>query len=201
MKNAMPVKSGNTFNKYESRNIAYRYLVNLFVTALMQYVPKEINKTVLDIGCGEGILLRKLDLNRKKVVALDISEDILQRVSNEVNNVTIVNANASALPFKDTMFDFVIACESLEHITKYKDALNEINRVTSRYVLFSVPLEPYWRICNCLRLQYLKHLGNTPGHVNHWTFRNFRNIISTYFEVIEHKRVGIWQILFAQKKV
>jgi hypothetical protein len=42
-------------------------------------------------------------------------------------------------------------------------------RVAKRHLLVSVPREPVWRLLNLARGAYVKDLGNTPGHVNHWS--------------------------------
>ena len=41
------------------------------------------------------------------------------------------------------------------------------------YLLVCVPREPLWRGLNMARGAYLKDLGNTPGHLNHWSKRSF----------------------------
>ena len=51
--------------------------------------------------------------------------------------------------------------------------LAEMARVARRHLLVSVPREPLWRGLNMARGAYLRDLGNTPGHVNHWSKRAF----------------------------
>jgi hypothetical protein len=43
-----------------------------------------------------------------------------------------------------------------------------------------VPREPLWRGLNMARGAYLKDLGNTPGHINHWSKRAFNELVSLY---------------------
>ena len=52
--------------------------------------------------------------------------------------------------------------------------LAEMARVARRHLLVSVPREPLWRGLNMARGAYLRDLGNTPGHVNHWSKRGVR---------------------------
>jgi SAM-dependent methyltransferase len=83
----------------------------------------------------------------------------------------MVQASALALPFADNTFDLVLAIEVLEHLPDPRQALLEIARVASDAVVISVPWEPVWRIGNVARGRYLAALGNTPGHIQHFSRR------------------------------
>ena len=66
------------------------------------------------------------------------------------------------------------AIEVLEHVPDPEATLAEMARVARRRLLVSVPREPLWRGLNMARGAYLRALGNTPGHVNHWSKRGVR---------------------------
>ena len=70
-----------------------------------------------------------------------------------------------------------------------------------KYLLISVPNEPFFRGSNLARLQYVKKLGNTPGHVNNFTYLEFRRLIKTYFkdDLIEFKICWIWNFAFIKR--
>ena len=59
----------------------------------------------------------------------------------------------------------------------------EMARVARRHLLVSVPREPLWRGLNVARGAYLSDLGNTPGHVNHWSKRSFVAMLSRHGSV------------------
>ena len=77
------------------------------------------------------------------------------------------------LPFADGEFDLAAAIEVLEHVPDPERAVAEMARVARRHLLVSVPREPLWRALNVARGAYLRELGNTPGHVNHFSKRGF----------------------------
>ena len=71
----------------------------------------------------------------------------------------------------------------------------EMARVASGHLLVSVPREPLWRGLNMARGAYLKDLGNTPGHLNHWSKRSFVALLSQHGEVVEARSPFPWTML------
>jgi len=49
--------------------------------------------------------------------------------------------------------------------------------------LVSVPREPIWRMLNMARGRYLSALGNTPGHIQHWSARAFVELVGQRLDV------------------
>jgi hypothetical protein len=56
-------------------------------------------------------------------------------------------------------------------------------RVGRRHLVLSVPREPIFRSCNLVAGRYVRDLGNTPGHLNHWSTRGFVRFASQVAEV------------------
>ena len=76
--------------------------------------------------------------------------------------------------------------------------LTEMARVASGHLLVSVPREPLWRALNMARGAYLKDLGNTPGHLNHWTRRGFVALCGRYGDVVEVRSPFPWTMLLVR---
>lgn len=132
-----------------------------------------LNKNILDLGCGRGFYLQAIaQLKPKaKVVGVDIQQEYLKQAQENIDNnkIKLVQANASNLPFKDNQFDQIIASEILEHINKDQQVINEIYRVLKPkgIVLISVPNKNYpflWDPLNWI----LEHLFNTHLPSNIW---------------------------------
>ena len=94
----------------------------------------------------------------------------------------------------------VMCCEVLEHLDDPERALREIRRVCARYCVLSVPNEPFWRLLNLARGAYARNLGNTPGHVNHWSTKHFERYVGDYFRVLEIATPLPWVITLCQRK-
>ena len=100
----------------------------------LDILPVDV-QTVLDVGCGNGVLTNKIG-NHWKVIGLDRSLNAIRWVK---TNKVIGNANN--LPFRENSFDIVVATEIIEHFLyiHYVKALSELVRVSSKYILITVP--------------------------------------------------------------
>ncbi|MBV9467198.1 MAG: methyltransferase domain-containing protein, partial [Solirubrobacterales bacterium] len=107
-------------------------------------------------------------------------------------------AGSEELPFADDEFDLVAAIEVLEHVSEPQRTLAEMQRVARRHLLVSVPHEPLWRVLNVLRGAYLRELGNTPGHRNHWSKRGFVRMMERHGTVVEVRSPFPWTMLLVR---
>jgi hypothetical protein len=87
------------------------------------------------VGCGDGEFLRLLPTHNR-TVGLDFSHAALARATG-----SRVLGSVDRLPFEDCSFDLVTCFEVLEHLpdTSFDLALTELQRVSRRYILVSVP--------------------------------------------------------------
>jgi 2-polyprenyl-3-methyl-5-hydroxy-6-metoxy-1,4-benzoquinol methylase len=157
---------------------------------------------VLDVGCGEGVLTEQWAwrLGSGRIVGIDLQDPKLEAewVSRERPNLEFRPMVVEALEFADDEFELVAATEVLEHVAEPERALAEMARVASQWLLVSVPHEPLWRALNMARGAYLKDLGNTPGHLNHWTRRAFHSLLGRYGEVVETRSPFPWTMLLVR---
>jgi RimJ/RimL family protein N-acetyltransferase len=122
-------------------------------------------RRVLDVGCGEGQVARRVAALGADVVGLDPTVAQLSLAIARGGGVTYVRGGADALPCRTGAFDAVVVCLVIEHIEQYAKVLAEIARVLApggRFLLMlNHPLlqttgsgwvddhileEQYWRI-------------------------------------------------------
>jgi SAM-dependent methyltransferase len=85
---------------------------------------------VLDVGCGEGQVGRRLARNgATAVVGVDPSRAQLAEARRRAGGSAFARAEAAALPFADSAFDAAVACLVFEHIRAVDDAIAEVARV------------------------------------------------------------------------
>jgi len=196
------VPTGNTYDKYGSRNPVVRRLMANFERTLGELFTQAAPSSVLDVGCGEGVLTHKWAkaLGDKRIVGIDLDDEKLkaEQAKRQAPNLEYLVMRAEHLPFADGEFGMAAAIEVLEHVPDPEHTLSEMARVASDHLLVSVPREPLWRILNVARGAYLKDLGNTPGHVNHWSKRAFVALLSRYGEVVEARSPFPWTMLLVR---
>jgi 2-polyprenyl-3-methyl-5-hydroxy-6-metoxy-1,4-benzoquinol methylase len=106
--------------------------------------------------------------------------------------------DAGELPFAAAEFDLVSAIEVLEHLPDPASTVAEMARCARRHLLVSVPREPLWRALNIARGAYLSTLGDTPGHLNHWSKRSFVRLLARHGEVAEIRTPLPWTMLLVR---
>ncbi len=107
------------------------------VKKILRMIPGDVFN-IVDIGCGDGAITNIL-VENYDVSAVDSSSEALSYLSNKIKSII---ADATMLPFPSNSFDLVFSSEMLEHIEgdkKLRDTINEIKRVSSKYILLSVP--------------------------------------------------------------
>lgn len=120
------VEPNHYFNKiYDSKDrfISYWHQID----EIIKLNPKKL----LEIGVGNGFVSKYLKDRKVNVTTLDIDKRLNPDVVGNVLNI----------PFADNSFDVVSCCEVLEHLPyeNFKNALSEILRVTSDYMILSLP--------------------------------------------------------------
>jgi SAM-dependent methyltransferase len=146
------------------------------------------------------VTARLAELTGVTTVGVDLGDEPMRAEwdSRQQSLLTFRSASAYELPFDDKSFDCVCALEVLEHLERPRDALTEIARVARKALLLSVPREPLWRVAHLLAGRDVRQLGNTPGHVNHWSARAFRGLASEYGSVVEFERPFPWTIVVVE---
>lgn len=196
---------GNAYDKYGARNPIVRWIMKGFDGALSDLVNKANPGTIHEVGCGEGYWV--LSWNRQEIKArgTDFSEKV----------ICMARENAQSQGISPNVFearsiynieserddaDLVVCCEVLEHLEDPEAGLAALQRVATSYIVLSVPREPTWCALNLVRGKYIRSLGNTPGHIQHWSKAGFVKLVNRYFEVVEVKTPLPWTMVLARAK-
>lgn len=193
--------------KHTTKNPIRRYFIQNFLSKLTKEMSELKPKSILDVGCGEGFVIKHLKdaLPEANFVGVDISVEATAEAEKELPETKFYNLDLSKKieiqnsPLKES-FDTVMCLEVLEHIREYPQAIENIKKINSKYFIFSVPNEPFFRLGNLVALKNVKILGNDPEHVNNWTFLSFKKLMERHFEVISCSYPFPWQMLICKKK-
>ena len=194
--------TGNTYDKYGSTNPVVRRLMSTFERTLGDRGTRADPQSGLDVGGGEGVLTHPWAqaLGDRRIVGIDLEDPRLQAewATRQRPNLEYRVTKAERMPFEDGEFDLASAIEVLEHVPDPEHTVAEMARVASRWLLVSVPREPLWRGLNLARGAYVRDLGNTPGHLNHWSRRAFVALLGRHGEVVEARSPFPWTMLLVR---
>ncbi len=193
---------GNTYNKYESRNPAERWLVAGFLSAFRDLVRISGARSAVEVGCGEGYLAAQLARLGLSVEAVDPDPEVVARAARERGSGDraprfAVGDLFDLAPGSLSGVDLLVCCEVLEHVAEPAAALDRLAEAGARRVLVSVPREPLWRVLNLARGRYWRQLGNTPGHRHHWSSDAFAAFVGRRLGAVAERRPVPWTMILA----
>ena len=167
----------------------------------MSLVEQTGKSNIYEAGCGEGNLSLMLKEKGYQVHGSDFSKSIIniaraekegyRKSMFEVKSIYNLNSNTDKR-------DLVCCCEVLEHIEHPRKGLESLLNIVGQYIIMSVPREPIWRAMNFVRGKYISEWGNTPGHINHWSRRQFVDLVSDYFEPLVVLTPLPWTMILAR---
>jgi len=188
------------YTKYQTYNPVVIHLINGFYHKIGQIMQGLTYKNLLDAGCGDSeALIRLSNLLPDDTVGFDLNEEQIRRSRIRLPTTSFEKQDIYNLSYPDNSFEMVICFEVMEHLEKPLDALEELARVSSKYLLLSVPHEPYFMLGNLLRGKNISRLGNDIEHINHWGKRKFCNFLTNKVEVKSIEKSFPWLIALCEK--
>ena len=195
--------AGNIYDKQNTKNPIAKSLMKGFYGSLNKLIADSGATDIHEIGCGEGNLSVALAKQKKMVCASDFSTKIIEiaRVNADFNKVDIKFKVASIYDLKPGVdcAELILCCEVLEHLEHPHKALSILAELAKPYVIVSVPREPIWRILNFARGKYISSLGNTPGHIQHWSKESFEEFLKFNFTVVKILTPLPWLMALCKK--
>ena len=189
-------RGGNVYDKYASSNPVERRLVGGFLRAFDALAARSGARAAHEVGCGEGELARRLARADWQVRGTDAFpaaiETARERAAAEGISIPFEARAVQELERGRDGAELIVCCEVLEHLPDPKAALDRLAELARPWLLVSVPREPLWRALNLARLAYVGDLGNTPGHLNHWSRRGFLRWLGERVEVVEERSPLPW---------
>lgn len=194
--------------EYQSQNPISKKLYSNFynkINFILENYIKE-NDKLLEVGCGaaESSLRIHATLDKLKFDTNFEASEFDNRYVEKINSLNypfkVIQESVYELTRKDDEFNMVFLLEVLEHLEMPEAAIKELFRISSKYVVISVPNEPIWRMANMARLQYLKDFGNTPGHINHFNHSKLNKLVKPYGKIVKVFKPFPWIIIVVEKQ-
>jgi 2-polyprenyl-3-methyl-5-hydroxy-6-metoxy-1,4-benzoquinol methylase len=179
---------GNVYDKYGTRNPIERRLVSGFIASLEDLVARSAAREAHEVGCGEGELAVRLARRGLRVRGSDASAEVIEEARRRAGAAGVeVDYRAAPIEALDPDRDaaeLIVCCEVLEHLPDPECGLDRVAALARPWLIVSVPREPIWRALNLARLKYVSALGNTPGHVGHWSRGALVALLCSRVEVV-----------------
>ncbi len=201
------IKNPNTkttnFEKHTTKNPIGKVFLNNFLNTVVKTIRPLNIDSVLDVGCGEGFTLARLKKEKigKSYEGIEYDDNAIELGKKLYPTLVIKKGDIYKLPYKDNSFDLVICTEVLEHLENPKKAYRELIRVSRKYILLSVPNEPFFTIQRMARFQNILHLGAHPEHIQHWTLFAFTKFVKVRDVKLVTRKFPIpWTMVVVKKK-
>ena len=106
----------------------------------------EKNTRVLDVGCGDGILMEYLKHDKEiDIRGIEISKDNVQKCLSKGLTVIEGDAEKDLLQFPDGSFDFVILSQTLQAFLNPEIVIKELLRVGKKAIV-TIPNFGFWKV-------------------------------------------------------
>ena len=186
---------GNYYNKYDTKNIIEKIIIDNYFRKILDICTRNSINKFIDIGCGEGKWLYEFSKKGFNCIGTDQDEEVIRLAKKNIgdqnfnlfksniydeNFVEIINSKIG-----ETGINNIFFLEVLEHLNNPLTILKKFKEINFQNMILTVPKEPLWRFLNCCRLKYLYKLGNTPGHINHFSYWKLKKILNENFKLIE----------------
>jgi len=206
------------FEKYDIKGASYHYKqinksnlkkFNAFVYARyikhIQLIRKQLKKfnfeasqtvKILDIGCGDGVLLflinRHLKEYKFEFYGIDLSAKALKVARTKLPPGNFSEEGVYDLSFKDNSFDLVISSDVIEHVQFPEKMLAEIKRVSksNAIIIIGTPVRHTEKPLDKM-------------HVKEFFQQEFINLVSNSFNFVElvesHKQIHLLKYIKQSK--
>ena len=109
----------------EGRDAGYHAYLDEAEVALV--APQVRGRSVLEVGCGTGLILERLSHLAERAVGVDLSPGMLEHA--RARGLEVHEASATKLPFPDASFDVACSFKVLAHVREIEAAMMEMARV------------------------------------------------------------------------
>ncbi len=157
----------------------------------------EENRNILDIGCGDGMLMEQLQKNlNAKTHGIELDRELASKAIAKGFNVIHGDAEIDLAQYSNHSFDYVILSQTLQAMMRPKDILSELLRIGSKAIV-SFPNFGHWKIRFQLLIsgrmpvtESLPYTWYDTPNIHFFTIKDFLNLCND-MNIIVEKSIGL----------
>ena len=143
-----------------------------FKHLILPLLPKKI-KTIIDVGSGDGYAVNKLREKNFSAHGIELSKERIKFAIKKYGNY-YRQGNIYSTVFPENEFDVVIASEVIEHLDNPLKAIEELKRISKKYILLTFP---YKEIPQQIVCPYCLKNFPSSGHIQYFDDERIKEII------------------------
>ena len=160
-----------------------------YETALSLSLNNHDHLVLIDVGCGQGLLIRKIVKKFRyasNIIGLEFSKELVTR-ANKIPDANAIMTNVLTIPLKDNSVDLAFCTEVIEHTKNPRQLLKEIYRVLKPggTLILTVPnrlsFYPFYAIIRRIPIELRRNLFR---HFSCWLLPDDDPAVS--FQPIDH---------------
>ena len=192
----------SNYEKYQTANPLMRRIIARFLDRVGSHLAVIRPSKVVDLGCGEGLVVEQLERLPAPVqyLGLELNPVALEHARRLHPGREFVQGDLLSYPPRESSADVVLCLEVLEHMREPSPAVERIACWTGDRAIISVPWEPWFRVGNFFRGKYLAQLGNHPEHVQQFNPASFAALLGRSFEEVRVETCFPWLIGLCRKR-
>jgi ubiquinone/menaquinone biosynthesis C-methylase UbiE len=171
----------------------WNYTNSITVKTILKYSPKP--SLILDVGCGEGRLLKDIAKSKRSVIGIDPSRVLLndaKHLLSKLNKncyVDLILAVGEYLPFRSGSFDAILCAATLEHLISPMKFLKEAKECLKKGGVI------------CIKQGYEKRVKKPQiDHMRSFTYQEIIKLLDdSNLTIIHIKQIGsraLWSLTY-----
>jgi 2-polyprenyl-6-hydroxyphenyl methylase / 3-demethylubiquinone-9 3-methyltransferase len=109
------------------------------IEKIKKYLNVE-NKSILDLGSGDGVLNKFIDLENNKLFSVDISDKLLKINSNKKQNKFCLDIQKEKLDLPDNSINLIISMSVFQDLENFENIISEIKRIAKKETIIIISL-------------------------------------------------------------
>jgi 2-polyprenyl-3-methyl-5-hydroxy-6-metoxy-1,4-benzoquinol methylase len=176
------VSLSTNLRKYQTGNPLMLWFIRRFLAQIRDAALAVRPTTIVDIGCGEGIVGGMLcdAIAGIEYVGLDVSPTVVETARTLYPHLDFRVGSVFDPAIEPPTADLAVCLEVIEHVEEPGRAVANVMARTRAHALVSVPWEPWFRLGNLVRGRHVRRWGNHPEHVQRFDPDGFRALLAPH---------------------